>query len=120
MRKDERTLKLEEEYVDLRKEGLQPKEIARHFKVCDTTMYQAVRRIAKETGLSTDFLLAKPNAKHHQYARAIELAKPVDVAGLREQCQTIAAQMEQAIAKVKVTIAEQQELVQTMQEEESV
>ena len=113
--RDERTLQLEKEYVNLRKQGLQPREIARHFNVCDTTMYKAVRRIAEATGLTTDFLLAKPNAEHHQYARAIELAKPVDVAGLREQCQTIAAQMEQAIAKVKATVVEQEKVAQIIQ-----
>ena len=48
---DERTFRMEQEYMDLHEQGLSPSEIAKRFNLDVSTVYKSLGKIAKSNGV---------------------------------------------------------------------
>ena len=65
MKQSERTLKMKENFVTLRKEGLTPLEIADRYSVSYRTMYSCLSEIADDAGVTRESLLVTPGRGNH-------------------------------------------------------
>lgn len=63
--KDERTLKMVENYVEHWRNGKTPREIAKIYKVSYSCVYKRLGEIAKKSGYTRKQLLQCPHSEHH-------------------------------------------------------
>ena len=105
--KNERTLKMKQEYVRLHfEEGKSPKEIAEIFNLNVTTVYAATYEIAKETGIPREELLDQPHEKPVSYIRKFEPVRPVDPQRAYDFCKTAMTALDQGLEEVRSVINE--------------
>lgn len=104
MRKNERTLKMMEEYVELHNAGLAPKEIADKFSLAPWTVYNHLQEIADKAGVSRESLLKVPHEKPVAYERQFEPVEPIDTEELHRKFLSALESIDVAGELVKETI----------------
>ena len=116
---DERTLKMEEAYVQLFEAGYTPKQIAEKFGLSSWTVYQRLGDIASAAGVSRESLLVRPHASPVNYDYIPDPIPPVDVADFREHHRKLLEDLDALHDDITLCIEEQEEISAQLQKEEA-
>ena len=105
MEEQQSTLKMKEDYMDLRRRGFSPKEIAKMYSLNPATVYRALKFIANKHGVSRDSLLVRPRTKETApYVRRLKHVAPLDLKGLREEDEARRKMMDEELNLVRSLI----------------
>ena len=116
MGKDERTLQMERECVELHNQGLMPKEIAQKFNLSRRTVYNSLQKIADEAGVSRQSLLEIPHKEHAKYDVEKKNDVPVKIEELNKKIDKVIAGLNELLDEVNFTIMEMEELERSEKE----
>ena len=117
--KEERTLKMRQDYVALRSAGMLPAEIADEFALSRTTVYRSLDDIAKEAGVERESLLQVPHCPHVSPNRATQTKlEPLDLTNYRADRKETIAKMGALIARIDEDLEKQLEVIEEYEGEE--
>ena len=85
MKKNERTLKMMQNYISLHDSGMSPGEIAKKYNLSPWTVYNALQKIADEAGVTRESLLERPHSEHQPFERVSEPVKPINIEAFSEK-----------------------------------
>lgn len=112
----ERTLKMMECYMSLRKEGLTNHEIAERFNLSDWTVYDKLGQIAKKAGVQRDDLLSRNFIADHS-GRNFTPVKPVDRTKFNDNFKSLMEKVEFFQLEIEESIKELEALNDIYEEE---
>lgn len=104
-KRDERTLKMMEEYMSLRNEGYTVEQIAKKFGLSTFTVYHYLNEIAKKYGVPREELLDVPHSKPVTYERQFAPVKPIDSAEFDRKSKEIMSNLDNLCAEIGKGIA---------------
>ena len=118
-RENERTLRMKEEYIRLRKEGMTPPEIAKKFGLSRSTVYRKLPEIAASNNVTHDSLLQNPGCGNFGHgAGRFDPVKPVDTKAFTEEFKKLLSGMDTLLKTVSDTAESQEEIQKLIEEEE--
>lgn len=116
MARDERTLQMMENFMDLHKAGFSKKEIADKFDLSTFTVYNCLQDIADKYGVSRESLLDRPHSEHLCYERQFEPVEPVDLTDFHKHFKTAMDEIDAARTAIDREIIKQEAFANEMEE----
>lgn len=107
----ERTLKMKQDFIELRKSGLSIRAIAEKFNLNPKTVYDCLDEIATAAGVTRESLLYHPHSPHQGYYRHdYQSFTKVNLAEHQHFVQETCHEFDHIIANIDSYIAVQQEI----------
>lgn len=116
---NERTFRMKQEYMTLRKQGLAPAEIAEKFHLSTSTVYKCLNEIAAANGVSREDLLMQPHAEPVRYKDRLKTAKPLDPSDFLDHFEKTMSEVSELHTIVKRQIKVQEKIANRVEEEEA-
>lgn len=113
---NERTLKMMEGFIPMHERGLTVSEIAKKFKLSETTVYSKLSVIAERAGVSRESLLQKPIQADHS-GRNFTPVKPVDAEKFNKEFDATMSGLENLRKIIAETIEEHEIIIDLLLEE---
>lgn len=116
---DERTFRMEQEYMDLHEQGLSPSEIAKRFNLDVSTVYKSLGKIANSNGVDRADLLDRPHGEHVRYKGRLKKVEPLDPSDFLEHFEKTMSEVNELHVVIKRQIKAQERIANHVEEEEA-
>ena len=114
---DERTLKMMENYMTLRRKGLSNHEIAQEFNLSDWTVYNRLGQIAEKEGVTREELLDKPIYVRYVTNRNFTPVKPISREKFNDSFTLLLNEVDSICAEISKTIEDIKTMNAILEEE---
>ena len=109
MRKpDERTLKMMENFMQLRREGYSIQEISKMYGLSWSTVYGRLEEIARMNGVTREDLLDQPISADHS-GRNFAPVKKIEATDLINKIEAVIREVEEVMEQINLTIEQLKE-----------
>ena len=112
MGKNERTLQMMRNFMQLHAEGMGVPEIAAKYDLSRQTVYSCLDEIAENAGVTRESLLEVPHLKPHFPLHSFRPVKPVDMTGFRKHFEATIVEIEAVQAEIKATIKKEEKILE--------
>lgn len=119
-RKNERTLQMESQYMELWESGMTAREIAKHFNLSFSTVYKSLETIAKKAGKTREELLQRVHKPHVMSSREFKHVEPIDAEALKKNFATVLSGMDDTCNAIELQLRELEEAAEEEVEEAEV
>lgn len=117
MPKNERTLKMRENFMADHKNGLSLKDIAKKYGISTPTVYGELQWIADQNGVSRESLLQTPHDEHIGYTRTFEPVEKIDLTEFHQHLSTAMSEIDAAIQSINKEIEKHETLADNLNQE---
>lgn len=118
MPKNERTLQMMKDYVELHRQGLSIAEIARRYHLSTRTIYTRLQEIADAAGVPRESLLDAPDKGKNHFGCTPKPVAPVDISKFHARCEHITTELTALQEEVSKSIEELETMGQLLNEED--